>query len=76
MNEEQHESEGDEEAIEDLAAPAESQDVAGGAGCRNNTCVNSQACGSPSMKCASPTCGVTSAYCKTPATHDIVVLDA
>lgn len=66
MTDEERSDEGGEEAVEDLEAPAAAQeDVAGGAGC-----------GRPSLDCASPTCGVTSAYCADRSnTHKIIVFE-
>jgi hypothetical protein len=53
MTEEDHNDEGAAEPIEDLEAPAATQDdVAGGRGC-----------GKPSMICDSPTCDITAAEC-------------
>jgi hypothetical protein len=69
MTDKERRDEGAEETIEDLEAPAESQDdVAGGAPCKGASCV------SPTMRCAVPTCKDTKAFCAdAPATHDIVV---
>ena len=72
MTEEERNEEGAEESVEDLQAPAEAQeDVAGGAGgCGSPTC------GKPSLRCFSPTCAQTEAYCtEKKATHDIVVFE-
>jgi hypothetical protein len=67
MTDEERNQEGAEESIEDLEAPAESQDdVAGGIGCP----------GKPSMVCAAPTCVKTDAFCRTKdISHDIVVYE-
>ena len=62
MPDEQHSGEGAEEAIEDLAAPAEAQaGVAGGAGCIQPT----RLCTSPTVVtiCQGPTCKATTAGC-------------
>jgi len=60
----QQQHEGDEEAIEDLEAPAaEQDDVAGDA-----------ACGKPSMICIQPTCELTAAEC-TKMSHRIDVFE-
>jgi hypothetical protein len=71
MTDEERRKEGAEEPIEDLEAPAESQDdVAGGAPCKGLSCIT------PSMRCALPTCQDTKAQCMdAPATHDIVVYE-
>jgi hypothetical protein len=62
MTDEQLNEEGSEEAIEDLEAPAATQDdVAGGVGC-----------GNPSLICTDPTCDATVAKC-TGMSHKIVV---
>jgi len=64
MTDEQREEEGEEEAIEDLDAPADVQrDVAGGEGC-----------GKPSLICAEPTCSVSHAACFPKSPTNIVVV--
>jgi len=59
-------NEGAEEAIEDLEAPAASQDDVAGGACGLPTC------GTPSMVCQGKTCWDTVAKCTGP-TSDIVV---
>jgi hypothetical protein len=68
MTDEQRREEGADEQIEDLDAPAESQeDVAGGKG---------RQCVVPTLRCAVPTCQDTKAMCMdAPATHDVVVYE-
>jgi hypothetical protein len=66
MTPDEAESEGAEEAIEDLEAPASAQeDVAGGAGC-------SPTCGDPSMICQGQTCWDTVAKCTGPTSKIVV----
>ncbi len=68
MTNEERNTEGADETVEDLEAPADAQaDVAGGA---------PVGCGKPSMVCTEPTCQHTQAVCvdKT-RTHDIVVFE-
>jgi hypothetical protein len=67
MTDEEQRQEGAEERVEDLDAPAGSQqDVAGGRA----------QCVSPTLRCAVPTCVDTKAMCMdAPATHDVVVYE-
>lgn len=69
MTDEERSGEGAEETVEDLEAPAATQeDVAGGAG---TNCP-----GKPSMVCAAPTCTATKVVCRTKDTmHDLVVYE-
>jgi hypothetical protein len=71
MTDDERKKEGAEEQVEDLEAPAETQeDVAGGAGCQGGSC------GRPSLRCAGGTCVATDAYCtEKTATRDVVVYE-
>lgn len=69
MTETEHNDEGDEEAIEDLEAPAAMQDDVAGGGCVRPTCAG------PTklvVVCQEPTCADTAAECEA-ATHSLIL---
>jgi hypothetical protein len=73
MTEERHNVEGDEEAIEDLQAPADAQlDVSGGS-CIAPSCISADT--NVQGVCLDPTCRQTSVACGDGLSHVVVVYE-